>query len=65
MIILSRRIVVNGIEWNSKEFKYREYEVHLLPDFGDIKWVIFPFVITYVIGLNAKLLMTFKHKTKV
>jgi ubiquinone/menaquinone biosynthesis C-methylase UbiE len=50
--------------WSSKDFKYRGYKVRFLPDFGDIKWVIFPFVITYVFGLNAKLLMAFKHKTK-
>lgn len=51
-------------EWNNKEFMYRGYEVRFLPDFGDIKWVIFPFVIIYVFGLNAKLLMAVKHKTK-
>jgi hypothetical protein len=61
MIILSRRIVVDGV---ARIFKYRGYKVRFLPDFGDIKWVIFPFVITYVFGLNAKLLMAFKHKTK-
>jgi len=37
--------------------------MRFLPDFGDPKWILFPFVVTYIFGVNAKLLMAFKYKT--
>jgi ubiquinone/menaquinone biosynthesis C-methylase UbiE len=49
--------------WNSKDFKSRGYKMRFLPDFGDPKWILFPFVVTYIFGVNAKLLMAFKYKT--
>jgi hypothetical protein len=49
--------------WNSKDFKSRGDKMRFLPDFGDPKWILFPFVVTYIFGVNAKLLMAFKYKT--
>ena len=48
--------------WDSKEFRRRNYNVRFLPDFGDIKWVLFPFILIHRLGLNAKLIMAYKHQ---
>ena len=50
--------------WHVSDFKHRGYKVRFLPDFSKPIWTLVPFVLTYIFGLNAKLLLAFKYLKK-